>query len=115
MLYNAPMAKKKSAFDRVPQRLVNVDQLNAQALGLLQHGQFQAGADLLRQSLTQNARQPEIHYNLGFALQQLGLLDAAIAAYGQSIALVPNDADALMARGHVLATLARFEAAARDD
>ena len=108
------MAKKKSTFDRVPQRAVGVVQLNAQALALLQQGQFEVGADLLSQSLAQNPRQPEVHYNLGFALQQLGLLDAAIAAYGQSIALVPNDADALMARGHVLATLARFEEAARD-
>ena len=108
------MAKKKSAFDRVPQRAQGVDQLNAQALALLQQGQFQAGADLLSQSVAQNARQSEIHYNLGFALQQLGRPDAAIQAYAQSIALVPNDADALMARGHVLATQQRFEEAARD-
>lgn len=108
------MAKKKSAFDRVPQRAQCVDQLNAQALALLQQGQFQAGADLLSQSVAQSPRQPEIHYNLGYAFQQLGLLDAAIQAYGQSIALVPSDADALMARGHVLVTLQRFEEAARD-
>lgn len=108
------MAKKKSAFDRVPQRAVNSEQLNAQALVLLQQGQFQASADLLSQSLVQNPRQPEAYYNFGFALQQLGLLDSAIQAYGQSIALAPNDADALMFRGHVYATQERFEEAARD-
>ena len=50
------MAKKKSAFDRVPQRATGIDQLNVQALTLLQQAQFQAGVDLLRQSLAQNAR-----------------------------------------------------------
>ncbi len=108
------MAKKKSAFDRAPQRTVNVDQLNAQALSFLQQGQFQAGADLLSQSLTQNARQPGIYYNFGFALQQLGLLDSAIQAYGQAIALAPNDADAFMARGHMFATQKRFQEATGD-
>ena len=108
------MAKKKSAFDRVPQRAVSVEQLNTQALGLLQQGQFQAGADLLSQSLAQNPRQPEAYYNFGFALQQLGLLDSAIQAYGQAVALTPTDADALLARGHVLATQQRFAEAAND-
>ena len=102
------MAKKKSAFDRVPQRQVGVDHLNAQGLQLLQQGQFQAGADLLRQSLGQNPRQPEVAYNLGYALQQLGLMDQALEAYGQAIAHAPQDVDALMARGHVLVTLKRY-------
>lgn len=93
------MAKKKSAFDRVPQRAANIEHLNAQALTLLQQGQFQAGADLLRQSLVQNSRQPEIYYNLGYAFQQLGFLDSAIQAYGQTLALTPDDVDAYMARG----------------
>ncbi|MEN9879610.1 MAG: hypothetical protein RIQ55_256, partial [Pseudomonadota bacterium] len=85
------MAKKKSAFDRVPQRPVAVDQLNGQGLQYLQQGQFQAGADLLRQSLARNPRQSEVAYNLGYALQQLGLLEAAIEAYGQAITLAPQD------------------------
>ena len=108
------MAKKKSAFDRVPQRAGSTDQLNAQALTLLQQGQFQVGADLLSQSLAQNPQQPEVYYNFGFALQQLGLLDSAVQAYGQTIALSPTDADALMARGHVFVTLNRFDDAAKD-
>ncbi len=108
------MAKKKSAFDRVPPRAVSVEQLNAQAVALLQQGQFQAGADLLSQSLAQNPRQSETYYNFGIALHQLGLLDSAIQAYGQAIALAPDDVDALMSRGVVLATQQRFEEAARD-
>ena len=108
------MAKKKSAFDRVPPRVVSVAQLNAQAVALLQQGQFQAGADLLSQSLAQNPRQPEAYYNFGIALHQLGLLDSAIQAYGQAIALAPDDVDALMSRGVVLAMQQRFEEAARD-
>lgn len=108
------MAKKKSAFDRLPQRPAAVDSLNAQALFLLQQGQFQTGADLLRQSLAQNPRQPEVAYNFGYALQQLGLLDQAALAYGQAIVLAPQDADALMARGHVLATQKRLAEAEAD-
>lgn len=108
------MAKKKSAFDRVPQRAVAVDQLNAQGLQLLQQGQFQVGADLLRQSLAQNPRQPEVAYNLGYALQRLGLLDQAVKFYGQVLTLVPQDVDALMARGHVLATQKRYADAEAD-
>ena len=108
------MAKKKSAFDRVPPRAVSVEQLNAQAVALLQQGQFQAGADLLSQSLAQNPRQPETYYNFGIALHQLGLLDSAIQAYGQAIAMAPDDVDALMARGVVLASQQRFEEAVRD-
>ncbi len=108
------MAKKKSAFDRVPQRPVAVDQLNFQGLQLLQQGQFQAGVNLLRQSLAQNPRQPEVAYNLGYALQQLGLLDQAVQLYGQVLALVPQDVYALMARGHVLATQKRFSEAEGD-
>lgn len=111
------MAKKKSAFDRLPQRSAApaaIENLNAQGLQYLQQGQFQAGADLLSQSLSQNPRQPEVYYNFGYALQQLGLLDSAIQAYGQAIALTPQDADALMARGHVLATQKRFGEAVED-
>lgn len=108
------MTKKKSVFDRVPQRTVNIQQVNAEALVLLQQGQFQAGADLLQQSLAQNPRQPEAHYNLGFALHQLGLFDAAIQAYSQAHILTPRDVDTLMARGHLLAQQKRLDEAARD-
>ncbi len=111
------MAKKKSPFDVVqkrPNRSALVEGLNHQGLLLLQQGQFQAGADLLAQSLAHNPHQPEVYYNFGFALQQLGLLDSAIQAYGQAVALLPNDADALMSRGHVLATQQRYVEAAAD-
>ena len=108
------MAKKKSAFDRVPQRAASTDQLNAQALTLLQQGKFLAGADLLSQSLTQNPRQPESYYNLGFALQQLGLMDSAIKAYSQTISMLPDDVEALMARGLAFAAQMQYEKAAKD-
>lgn len=48
-----------------------------------------------------------MYYNFGYALQQLGLADSAIQAYGQAIALMPDDLDAFMSRGHVLATQKR--------
>ena len=111
------MAKKKSAFDRIQKRAPGasaVEGLNQQGLALLQQGQFQAGADLLSQSLAINPRQSEVYYNFGYALQQLSLLDSAIQAYGQSIALVPQDVDALQARGHVLVTQKRFMEAEAD-
>ncbi len=111
------MAKKKSAFDRIQKRIPGasaVEGLNQQGLALLQQGQFQAGADLLSQSLAINPRQPVVYYNFGYALQQLGLLDSAIQAYGQAIALTPQDADSLLARGHVLITQKRFVEAEAD-
>jgi len=111
------MAKKKSAFDRVQKRAPGtavIEGLNHQGLLLLQQGQFQAGADLLSQSLAHNPRQPEVYYNFGYALQQLGLLDSAVQAYGQCIALMPDDVDARMSRGHVLATQQRYDEALTD-
>lgn len=111
------MAKKKSAFDRIQKRIPGasvVEGLNQQGLALLQQGQFQAGADLLSQSLAINPRQSEVFYNFGYALQQLGLLDSAIQAYGQSIALAPQDVDSLLARGHVLVMQKRFVEAEAD-
>lgn len=111
------MAKKKSAFDRVQKRAPGsavIEGLNHQGLMLLQQGQFQAGADLLSQSLAHNSRQPEVYYNFGYALQQLGLLDSAIQAYAQCIALMPDDVDARMSRGHVLATQKRYDDALTD-
>ncbi len=111
------MAKKKSAFDRVQKRAPGaavIEGLNHQGLLLLQQAQFQAGADLLSQSLAHNPRQPEVYYNFGYALQQLGLLDSAVQAYGQCIALMPEDVDAHMSRGHVLATQKRYPEALAD-
>lgn len=111
------MAKKKSAFDRVQKRAPGaavIEGLNHQGLMLLQQGQFQAGADLLSQSLAHNPRQPEVYYNFGYALQQMGLLDSAVQAYGQCVALMPDDVDARMSRGHVLATQKRYDDALTD-
>lgn len=111
------MAKKKSAFDRVQKRTVGaaaIEGLNQQGLTLLQQGQFALGADLLKQSLALNARQPAVSYNLGYALQQLGRFEDALHAFTQAVLLMPDDLDALMSRGHVLANLGRYEAAVAD-
>ncbi|MEN9902403.1 MAG: hypothetical protein RL651_1067 [Pseudomonadota bacterium] len=111
------MAKKKSAFDRVQKRPAGagaIEALNQQGLGLLQQGQFAAGAALLQQSLAQNAKQPEVSYNLGYALQQLGRLEEALVAYTQAVSLMPDDLDAVMSRGRVRASLGQFEGAAAD-
>lgn len=111
------MAKKKSAFDRVQKRSAGagaIEALNQQGLGLLQQGQFAAGAALLQQSLASNAKQPEVSYNLGYALQQLGRLEEALVAYTQAVSLMPDDLDAVMSRGRVRASLGQFEGAAAD-
>ena len=111
------MAKKKSAFDRVQKRPVSagaIEALNQQGLALLQQGQFAAGVALLQQSLAQNTKQPEVSYNLGYALQQLGRLEEALVAYTQAVSLMPDDLDAVMSRGRVRASLGQFEAAAAD-
>ena len=111
------MAKKKSAFDRVQKRPLGaaaIEGLNQQGLLLLQQGQFAHGAEFLQQSLAQNVRQPEVSYNLGYALQQLGRQEEALAAFSQAVAQMPDDLDAVMSRGHTLAILGRYEAAATD-
>ena len=111
------MAKKKSAFDRVQKRPAGagaIEALNQQGLSLLQQGQFAAGATLLQQSLAQNAKQPEVSYNLGYALQQLGRLEEALGAYTQAVTWMPDDLDAVMSRGRVRASLGQFEGAAAD-
>ena len=93
------MAKKKSAFDRVQKRTVGaaaIEGLNQQGLTLLQQGQFALGADLLKQSLALNARQPAVSYNLGYALQQLGRFEDALRAFTQAVLLMPDDLDALI-------------------
>ena len=111
------MAKKKSAFDRVQKRPAGaaaISALNQQGLILLQQGQFASGAELLQQSLAQNARQPEVSYNLGYALQHLGRQVEALAAYAQAVTLMPDDLDAVMSRGRVLANLRRYTEAAAD-
>ena len=111
------MAKKKSAFDRVQKRPVGaaaIEGLNQQGLMLLQQGQFAPGAELLKQSLALNTRQPEVSYNLGYALQQLGRLEEALSAFTQAVTLVPDDLDTVMSRGRVLADMKRYEAAVAD-
>ncbi len=111
------MAKKKSAFDRVEKRppgAAAIAALSQQGLMLLQQGQFAQGAELLQQSLAQNARQPEVSYNLGYALQQMGRQTEALAAYTQAVTLMPEDLDAVMSRGRVLANLRRYTEAAAD-
>ena len=111
------MAKKKSAFDRVQKRPAGaaaIEALNQQGLGLLQQAQFAAGAALLQQSLAQNAKQPEVSYNLGYALQQLGRLEESLVAYTQAVSLMSDDLDAVMSRGRVRASLGQFEGAAAD-
>ena len=85
------MAKKKSAFDRVQKRPLGagaIEALNQQGLALLQQGQFAAGAALLHQSLAQQSRQPEVSYNLGYALQQLGQQEDALVAFSQAVSLM---------------------------
>ncbi len=111
------MAKKKSAFDRVQKRPASagaIEALNHQGLGLLQQGQFAPGAALLQQSLAQHAKQPEVSYNLGYALQQLGRLEEALVAFSQAVSLMPDDLDSVMSRGRVRASLEQFESAAAD-
>jgi Tfp pilus assembly protein PilF len=64
--------------------------------------------------LAQNVKQPEVSYNLGYALQQLGRLEEALVAFSQAVSLMPDDLDSVMSRGRVRASLGQFEGAAAD-
>jgi Flp pilus assembly protein TadD len=73
---------------------VNISALHL--LGLLAHqrGQPQAAVDLISRAISLNDRLPELHSNLGNALQAVGRTAEAEASYRRALALRPDNAPA---------------------
>lgn len=80
-------------------------------LGLLylQRGQWQEGAKLTATSLKLNPNQPEALNNRGYALQNLGQHEEALACYDQALKLNPSYAGACYNRGNVLQDMGRYD------
>jgi tetratricopeptide (TPR) repeat protein/SAM-dependent methyltransferase len=78
----------------------------------LQRGQPQAALDPISRALSVDDRVPECHYNMAFALQQLGRLPEAAAHYRKALALKSDYTDAHTNLGNVLTVLGSHAEAA---
>jgi tetratricopeptide (TPR) repeat protein/SAM-dependent methyltransferase len=78
----------------------------------LQRGQPQAALDPISRALAVDDRVPECHYNMAFALQQVGRLPEAAAHYRKALALKSDYTDAHTNLGNVLTALGNHAEAA---
>lgn len=85
--------------------------LTHQANGLLAHNQIDAAKTLYLQTLRLYPEQPETHYNLGNAHEQLGDTANAIACYQRAIQLQPDFAQAHNNLGNAFKAQQRWAAA----
>jgi tetratricopeptide (TPR) repeat protein len=82
-------------------------------LGLAQwkSGDGKAALETWRKALALDPRQPDVAFNLGEVLKQLGRIAEAEAAYRQALAIKPDDVAALTNLGALLREGGRFEEA----
>lgn len=78
----------------------------------LQRGQPQAALEPFSHALVVDDRVPECHYNMAYALQQVGRLPEAAAHYRKALALKPDYVDAATNLGNVLTALGNHGEAA---
>lgn len=76
-----------------------------------QSGNFVAAVRLLRRALLIDPRSPEVHSELGLALEAAQQLDEALACFDKLIGLKPDFAEAHYNRGNILLALGRFDQA----
>ena len=101
------------------ERIVSIDPTHSDALQLLgtiagQRNDPERALLLLNKALETHPHSPNgfvVHCNKGSALKLLGRLEAAVASYGESIALNPRYATAHLNKGIVLRELRRLDAA----
>jgi aspartate beta-hydroxylase len=79
----------------------------ARASALLQEGNADESADLIRRAIAQDPNSADAHNYLGAALQRLGANDEALACHDKALALDPDHSDALLLRGRALHALGR--------
>src|SRR5712671_5226185 len=105
-------ARAKAIYENI----LRVDPKHFDALHLLgviaiQENQHQLAVDLIGQAIALNPNDAAFYSNRGVALQELKLLDAAVASYQKAIAVRPDDADVHSNRGNALQELKQMEAA----
>lgn len=76
-----------------------------------QSGNFVPAVRLLRRALLIEPRSPEVHSELGLALEAAQQLDEALACFDKLIGLKPDFAEAHYERGNILLALGRFDQA----
>jgi len=85
----------------------NADALYYLALISCQHGRFEEGAELARESLASDPKQARSHVILGRALHALGRHADALASFDRAIAQAPELAPAHANRADVLSKIGR--------
>ena len=76
-----------------------------------QSGNFVAAVRLLRRALLIDPRSPEVHSQLGLALEAAQQLEEALACFDKLIDLKPDFAEAHYNRGNILLAIGRFDQA----
>ena len=95
-------------------KILEADPRHADANHLLgviafQLGRNEVAADLIGIAIAANRSNPAFHSNLGNALNGMGRLDDALAAYDRALRLRPDYADAHYNRGNVLRDMGRLD------
>ena len=90
----------------------NIDALHVSALAAAQLGQLEDAVKRYRAAIKINKDVPDIHFNLGVALNDLGRHEKAVASYARALALRPDDVDAHNNLGNALIALKRYDEAA---
>ncbi len=95
-------------------KILEADPRHADANHLLgviafQLGRNEVAVDLIGIAIAANRSNPAFHSNLGNALNGMGRLDDALAAYDRALRLRPDYADAHYNRGNVLRDMGRLD------
>lgn len=72
---------------------------------------YPSALEALQRALKLNPGKAELHFNLGYVLEQLGRLEEAMAAYRRAVDLKPSLAEAHNNQGNVLKALKRYKEA----
>ena len=90
---------------------IDAEQHADRALEMYDNGRWAEAESELRKALSLNPHQPEWLFNLGLTLEAAGRDAEAFASYERTAALMPGQADPLMAAGIVANRLEQYERA----
>ncbi|MDZ4852788.1 MAG: tetratricopeptide repeat protein [Pirellulaceae bacterium] len=90
------------------------DEIVVLAMQAHQQKRWAEAIDAYRRVLLEYPNYPEVHYNLGSALQSQGASDEALLSYQRAIDLRPDFFEAYNSRGCILKELERFDLAIQE-
>src|SRR5712671_1605749 len=106
------LARAQAAYENILKaQPEHFDALHLLGVIAIQTNQHRLAVDLIGQAIAINPNDAAFYSNRGVALQELKLLDAAVASYDKAIAIRSDDADVYSNRGNVLQELKQLEAA----